>query len=62
MRRIDLFCKLAGPLTIALITTASLKVAISVTLGSSVLSVPVEYYMILKVMATLSPLNNTNLT
>ena len=46
MRRIDLFCKLAGPLFIALIDGGSRKVAIFVALGMNVLSVPVEYYAI----------------
>ncbi|KAL8717541.1 MAG: hypothetical protein Q9225_005219 [Loekoesia sp. 1 TL-2023] len=49
MRRIDLFCKLAGPLFIALIDGASTKAAIFVTLGMNVLSVPIEYLAIAQV-------------
>ncbi|KAF8531418.1 Ferroporti-1 [Gautieria morchelliformis] len=49
MRRIDLFCKLAGPLAIALIEGVSTTMAILVTLGLNVSSVIVEYYGIAKV-------------
>ena len=49
MRRIDLFCKLAGPLFIALIDGASTKIAIFITLGINVLSVPIEYSAIAQV-------------
>ena len=49
MRRIDLFCKLAGPLFIALIDGASTKIAILMTLGINVLSVPIEYFAIAQV-------------
>lgn len=49
MRRIDLFCKLAGPLFIALINGASTTIAIFLTLGTNVLSVPVEYFAIAQV-------------
>jgi len=50
MRRIDLFCKLVGPLAIALIDEISTKVAILVTLALSTLSVLVEYYTIENVL------------
>ena len=46
MRRIDLFCKLAGPLFIALIDGASTKIAIFVALGTSAISIPIEYFTI----------------
>lgn len=49
MRRIDLFCKLAGPLFIALIDGASTKLAILVALGINVLSLPTEYFAIAQV-------------
>lgn len=49
MRRIDLFCKLVGPLFIALIDGASTKAAIFVALGMNVLSVPIEYLAIAQV-------------
>jgi iron-regulated transporter 1 len=43
MRRIDLFCKLMGPLVISLVDGASTIVAIWVALGMSCSSVLVEY-------------------
>ena len=46
MRRIDLFCKLFGPLVIALISSASTLVAIWVTLVMSCTSVIAEYLAI----------------
>lgn len=46
MRRIDLFCKLLGPLCIALIDGASTKIAIGVVFGTNALSVFVEYVAI----------------
>ncbi|KFX90992.1 hypothetical protein V490_06142, partial [Pseudogymnoascus sp. VKM F-3557] len=46
MRRIDLFCKLLGPLTISLIDGASTTVAIYVTLGMTCASVLIEYFTI----------------
>lgn len=46
MRRIDLFCKLMGPLTISLVAIASTKIAIYTTLGMNVASVLVEYVFI----------------
>ena len=49
MRRIDLFCKLVGPLFIALIDGASTKIAIFVTLGMNILSIPIEYVAITQV-------------
>ncbi|KAI0549733.1 Ferroportin1-domain-containing protein [Xylaria curta] len=49
MRRIDLFCKLAGPLAISSIAIASELIAIWVTLGMNVLSVLVECIFIVQV-------------
>lgn len=46
MRRIDLFCKLMGPLTISLVAIASTEIAIYTTLGMNVASVLVEYVFI----------------
>lgn len=46
MRRIDLFCKLMGPLTISLVAVASTEVAIYTTLGMNVASVLIEYCFI----------------
>jgi Ferroportin1 (FPN1) len=52
MRRIDLMCKLMGPLFIALIDGISTEVAILVNLGMNVASVIVEYFAIAKVRFT----------
>lgn len=49
MRRIDLFCKLIGPLSIALIAGVSTNVAIFVTFAMTAASVFVEYYAIARV-------------
>ena len=49
MRRIDLFCKLVGPLAIALVAAASIPIAIYATLGMNVASVFFEYTCIEKV-------------
>ncbi|KAF8535620.1 Ferroporti-1 [Trichophaea hybrida] len=49
MRRIDLFCKLFGPLAISLIDGISTTIAIWVTLGLNVVSVTVEYFAIAEV-------------
>lgn len=46
MRRIDLFCKLMGPLTISLVTIASIEIAIWTTLFMNVASVLIEYLFI----------------
>ncbi|KAH7626172.1 hypothetical protein B0T09DRAFT_51125 [Sordaria sp. MPI-SDFR-AT-0083] len=46
MRRIDLFCKLLGPLTVALIAAVSVKSAVYTTLGMNLASVLVEYLCI----------------
>lgn len=49
VRRIDLFCKLIGPLVISLIDGFATEIAISVTFGMTVLSVAVEYLAIAQV-------------
>ncbi|XDG07631.1 hypothetical protein ABKA04_007246 [Annulohypoxylon sp. FPYF3050] len=49
MRRIDLLCKLLGPLSIALIDGFSTKVAIIVNFAMNIASVTVEYYAIARV-------------
>ncbi|KAK3634693.1 hypothetical protein LTR56_015120 [Elasticomyces elasticus] len=49
MRRIDLFCKLMGPLAISLVDGVSPKVAILVTTGMTLVSLPVEYFAIARV-------------
>ncbi|KAL2135137.1 hypothetical protein VTI74DRAFT_9568 [Chaetomium olivicolor] len=46
MRRIDLFCKLLGPLTVALIAAASVPAAVYSTLGMNLAAVLVEYLCI----------------
>lgn len=46
LRRIDLFCKLVGPLAISLIAAASIRVAVYSTLGMNIASVLVEYLFI----------------
>lgn len=54
MRRIDLVCKLIGPLFIASIDSISTEKAILVNLVMNIASVVVEYFSIAKVMASLS--------
>ena len=49
MRRIDLFCKLAGPLAISLVDSISTTLAIWVTLGINAAFITVEYFAIAKV-------------
>jgi solute carrier family 40 (iron-regulated transporter), member 1 len=49
MRRIDLLCKLLGPLVISLINGASTIIAIQIVLGMNVFSVLIEYLCIAKV-------------
>lgn len=46
MRRIDLACKLIGPLVIALVDGVSTKIAIMFNLGMNVGSVAFEYLLI----------------
>ncbi|KAI9663116.1 MAG: hypothetical protein M1821_008164 [Bathelium mastoideum] len=56
MRRIDLFCKLVGPLVISLINAGSLRAALLVTLGMNILSIPIEYVTIATVFKLVSSL------
>ncbi|KXT02903.1 hypothetical protein AC578_1806 [Pseudocercospora eumusae] len=49
MRRIDLFCKLIGPLAIAFVDGASPSIAILATGAMTAISVPVEYFTIARV-------------
>lgn len=52
MRRIDLICKLIGPLAIALVDGVSTKFAILFNLGMNICSVVVEYFSIARVSLT----------
>jgi iron-regulated transporter 1 len=49
MRRIDLFCKLIGPLVISLIDGFSTILAVSITGGITAISVVIEYWSIARV-------------
>jgi iron-regulated transporter 1 len=49
MRRIDLFCKLAGPLAISLVDSGSTRAAILATAAMSITSVFIEYLAIARV-------------
>ena len=49
MRRIDLFCKLAGPLFVSLLTIRSSSFTALFLAGSNLISFPFEYYFILVV-------------
>ncbi|KAF7373477.1 Solute carrier family 40 protein [Mycena sanguinolenta] len=49
MRRIDLLCKLLGPLAISTIAIASTMIAIWVTLAMNLVAVPLEYICIAQV-------------
>src|SRR5271169_4838018 len=46
MRRIDLFCKLAGPLFVSLLTIRSSSFTALFFAGSNLVSLPFEYYFI----------------
>ena len=56
MRRIDLFCKLVGPLAIALIDGFSPRAAILTTLGLSLVSMGTEYGLIARVYGSVPAL------
>jgi solute carrier family 40 (iron-regulated transporter), member 1 len=60
MRRIDLLCKLLGPLTISLIAIASTAIAIWATLAMNVVSVTVEFFAIQNVHRKVLALNERN--
>ena len=49
MRRIDLFCKLIGPLVMSLVDGFGTHIAIMCTFGLSIVSVGVEYFAIYQV-------------
>jgi solute carrier family 40 (iron-regulated transporter), member 1 len=59
MRRIDLFCKLLGPLAISLIDSTSTRIAIWVTLGMSGISVLIEYFAIAAVFQAVPALRRS---
>ncbi|PPJ55793.1 hypothetical protein CBER1_01626 [Cercospora berteroae] len=56
MRRIDLFCKLFGPLAIALLDGYSTKIAIIATGALTLLSVFIEYFTIARVYSVIPAL------
>ncbi|KAK4987120.1 hypothetical protein LTR50_004816 [Elasticomyces elasticus] len=60
MRRIDLFCKLVGPLVIAFVDGASTTVAVFAVLGMTAGSVFVEYFTIQAVYLAVPALQSTN--
>lgn len=60
MRRIDLLCKLLGPLAISLVNGASTMIAIWVTLGMNCGSVIVEYITIASVFKKVPALRRTS--
>lgn len=60
MRRIDLFCKLMGPLTVSLVAIASTEIAIWTTLGMNLASVIVEYVAIEQVYRRVSGLQRAS--
>ncbi|KAI6823037.1 putative Ferriportin iron efflux transporter [Hortaea werneckii] len=62
MRRIDLFCKLAGPLAISFIDAASTKLAIIVTGSMTCASVLVEYFSIARVYHKVPELSKSKQT
>ena len=59
MRRIDLCCKLLGPLTISLVNEASTTIAIWVTFAMSCVSVFIEYVAITAVFRAVPALQRT---
>ncbi|CAG7947768.1 unnamed protein product [Penicillium salamii] len=60
MRRIDLVCKLLGPLFIAFVDTISTDTAILVNLGMNMCSVVIEYYSIAQVYHMVPGLSERN--
>ncbi|KZF24339.1 hypothetical protein L228DRAFT_245261 [Xylona heveae TC161] len=60
MRRIDLLCKLAGPLAISLLDGLSTKIAIFFVLGSNLATVAIEYFAIVKVYNVMPSLQLTS--
>ena len=59
MRRIDLFCKLFGPLAISLIDGASTIVAIDITLAMNCTSVVIEYFTVAEMFKKIPALRRT---
>ncbi|TFY56518.1 hypothetical protein EVG20_g8895 [Dentipellis fragilis] len=62
MRRIDLFCKLVGPLLIAAICDFSLNVGIYTVFGLGAISVAIEYYAIAEVYGMVPELKRRSTT
>ncbi|PGH30070.1 solute carrier family 40 (iron-regulated transporter), member 1 [[Emmonsia] crescens] len=62
MRRIDLCCKLGGPLLISLLTGISTNVAILTTLDMHVLCVFIEYFAIANVYNNVPAPPNLNVS
>ncbi|RMZ76630.1 hypothetical protein DV738_g4849, partial [Chaetothyriales sp. CBS 135597] len=62
MRRIDLACKLLGPFLISVFDSVSTLLAIEINFGLNVLSIAVEYVMILKVYASVPSLQTPKTT
>lgn len=62
IRRIDLVCKLVGPLAIALVAAASVRIAIWTVLGLNLASVLIEYICIERVSAGRLEVRQTRLT
>ncbi|KAG9252817.1 Ferroporti-1 [Emericellopsis atlantica] len=61
MRRIDLICKLVGPLVISNVAIASTVIAIYTTLAMSAVSVPIEYICIEQVFRFFPALAQRNI-
>lgn len=61
MRRIDLVCKLLGPLFIALVDGASTEIAIIVNFGMNIASVLIEYFAIARVYWEIPALHQSKL-
>jgi iron-regulated transporter 1 len=62
MRRIDLFCKLVGPLAIALIDGFSPRAAVLITLGLNVVSMTAEYGLIARVYRSVPALQERDMS
>ena len=62
MRRIDLLCKLMGPLMIALVDSASSRIAILATGAMTTISVLVEYFTIVRVYDFVPALGASKIT
>ncbi|KAL9095170.1 MAG: hypothetical protein Q9165_002426 [Trypethelium subeluteriae] len=60
MRRIDLFCKLLGPLVISLVNGGSFRIAILITLSMNAISTPIEYFTISTVFRLIPSLKRSS--